>query len=126
MDMPESIAAPETSCICNRLLGRYFTDSIIDKNTPKTDPTQDGYNPLLNGSITTNRTSSHFTMNLTGSYAFSLGNIETLEVFGTIDNVFDKDPQFASGGASFGVASTNPIYFPTLGTTYRVGVRMEF
>jgi outer membrane receptor protein involved in Fe transport len=106
--------------------GRYFTDAIIDKNTPKTDPTQDGYNPLLNGSITTNRTSSHFTMNLTGSYAFSLGNIETLEVFGTIDNVFDEDPQFASGGAGFGVASTNPIYFPTLGTTYRVGVRMEF
>ena len=38
----------------------------------------------------------------------------------------DKDPEFASGGAGFGVADTNPIYFPTLGRMYRVGVRMQF
>jgi outer membrane receptor protein involved in Fe transport len=49
-----------------------------------------------------------------------------VELFGNIDNVFDKDPQFASGGAGFGVADTNPIYFPTLGRTYRVGMRMQF
>lgn len=106
--------------------GRFFTDAIIDKNTPKTDPTQPGYDPTLNGSITINRTKSHFTLNLTGSYDFSWANFESMQVFANIDNVLDKDPQFASGGAGFGVASTNPIYFPTLGRTYRVGLRMQF
>ena len=108
--------------------GRFFGGAIIDKNTPKTDPTQPGYNPLLNGSITTNTTSSHFTLNLTGSYRFSWGKsgAENAEVFANIDNVTDKDPQFASGGAGFGVASTNPIYFPTLGRMYRVGARLKF
>src|SRR6185295_7998152 len=108
--------------------GRFFGGAIIDKNTPKTDPTQPGYNPLLNGSITTNTTSSHFTLNLTGSYRFSWGQggAHGAEVFANIDNVTDKDPQFASGGAGFGVASTNPIYFPTLGRTFRVGARMKF
>jgi outer membrane receptor protein involved in Fe transport len=106
--------------------GRYITSAIIDTNTPKTDPSQPGFDPTLNGSITNNRTSSHFTMNLTSSYNFSWANIESMEVFANIDNLFDKDPQYASGGAGFGVASTNPIYFPTLGRTYRIGVRMEF
>jgi outer membrane receptor protein involved in Fe transport len=106
--------------------GRYIASAIIDTNTPKTDPSQPGFDPTLNGSITNNRTSSHFTMNLTSSYNFSWANIESMEVFANIDNLFDKDPQYASGGAGFGVASTNPIYFPTLGRTYRIGVRMEF
>jgi hypothetical protein len=106
--------------------GRYFTDAIIDKNTPKTDPSQEGYDPLLNGSITINRTSSHFTLNLTGSYAVEASGLEHMELFANIENALDKDPQFASGGAGFGVASTNPIYFPTLGRTYRVGVRLQF
>jgi len=108
--------------------GRYFEGAIIDKNTPKTDPTQPGYNPLLNGSITTNTTSSHFTLNLNGSYRLTWGegDAQNVELFGSIDNVTDKDPQFASGGAGFGVASTNPIYFPALGRTYRLGARLRF
>ena len=32
--------------------GRYVTAGIIDKQTPKTDPTQPGYNPTLIGSVT--------------------------------------------------------------------------
>jgi outer membrane receptor protein involved in Fe transport len=106
--------------------GRYFSAALIDKNTPKTDPQQAGYNPLLNGSIDINHTSSYFTMNLTTSYKFSWGQTRSTEVFANIDNLTDKDPEFASGGAGFGVADTNPIYFPTLGRMYRVGVRMQF
>jgi outer membrane receptor protein involved in Fe transport len=67
-------------------------------------------------------------MNLTTSYRFAWGDggRSNIEVFANIDNVLDKDPQFASGGAGFGVAQTNPIYFPTLGRMYRVGMRMQF
>jgi iron complex outermembrane recepter protein len=107
--------------------GRYIAGAVIDNNTPKTDPSQPGYNPTLNGSITVNHTSSHFTLNVTGSYNFSWGGeTDNLELFANVDNLLDKDPQFASGGAGFGVASTNPIYFPTLGRTYRIGARMRF
>jgi iron complex outermembrane recepter protein len=98
--------------------GRYLTSGIIDKQTPKSDPTQPGYNPAFVGSVTNNRTSSHFTLNLNGSYNFDLGN-SMLEVFGNVDNVLDEDPQFSSGA----VGGANAIYFPILGPTYRLGVR---
>jgi iron complex outermembrane receptor protein len=98
--------------------GRYVTDGIIDKQTPKTDPTQPGYNPGLIGSVNDNLTDSHFTLNLNGSYNFELGN-SMMEVFASIDNVLDEDPQFSSG-ATGGI---NAIYYPTLGPTYRLGMR---
>jgi iron complex outermembrane receptor protein len=98
--------------------GQYITSGTIDKQTPKSDPTQAGYNPALVGSVTNNQTSSHFTLNLNASYNFDLGN-SMLEVFGNIDNVLDEDPQFSSGA----VGGMNAIYFPILGPTYRFGVR---
>ncbi len=102
--------------------GRYHTDGIIDKQTPKTGPDQPGYDPNVTGSVSVNRTPSHFTLNLTGSYAFDLDNIETMEVFANIDNALDKDPPFASGA----VGGAHAVFFPTLGRTYRLGVRLRF
>jgi outer membrane receptor protein involved in Fe transport len=98
--------------------GRYITAGVIDKQTPKTDPTQPGYDPSLTGSTNENRTTSHFTLNLNGSYNFDLGN-STMEIFANIENVLDEDPQFSSGS----VAGANAIYFPALGPTYRLGMR---
>jgi iron complex outermembrane receptor protein len=98
--------------------GQYLTSGTIDKQTPKTDPTEPGYNPALIGSVTNNQTSSHFTLNLNASYSFDLGN-STLEAYANIDNVLDEDPQFSSGSTG----GANGIYFPTLGPTYRLGVR---
>jgi len=98
--------------------GRLITDGVIDKQTPKTDPTQPGYDPALTGSTSENRTSSHFTLNLNGSYAFDLGS-SMMEVFASIENVLDEDPQFSSGA----VGGSNAIYFPIMGPTYRLGMR---
>jgi outer membrane receptor protein involved in Fe transport len=98
--------------------GQFITAGFIDKQTPKTDPSEPGYNPALTGSTTNNRTSSHFTLNLNGSYRFDLGE-STLEAFGSIENVLDEDPQFSSGA----VGGANAVYFPILGPTYRLGVR---
>ena len=90
--------------------GRYITEGLIDKQTPKTDPTEPGYNPALTGSTTENRTTSHFTLNLNASYNFDLGN-SMMEAFASIENVLDEDPQFSSGA----VGAINAIYFPILG-----------
>jgi len=98
--------------------GRFITDGIIDKQTPKTDPSQPGYDPTLTGSTNVNRTSSHFTLNLNGSYNFDLGS-SMMEVFASVENVLDEDPQFSSGA----VGGANAIYFPIMGPTYRLGMR---
>ena len=68
--------------------------------------------------MTDNLTDSHFTLNLNGSYNFELGS-STMELFASIENVLDEDPQFSSG-ATGGI---NAIYYPTLGPTYRLGMR---
>ena len=77
-----------------------------------------GTTPTLIGSVTDNRTDSHFTLNLNGSYNFELGS-STMEFFASIENVLDEDPQFSSGSTG----GINAIYYPTLGPTYRLGMR---
>jgi outer membrane receptor protein involved in Fe transport len=43
-------------------------------------------------------------------------------VFGSMNNVFDKDPVIAPGGNGY---PTNPVYFDTYGRTWRIGVRAK-
>jgi iron complex outermembrane receptor protein len=101
--------------------GRYISDGIIDKQTPKFGPGQPGYNPNFIGSVTNNRTSGHFTLNLSGSYRLDWGNVDALELFMNIDNALNEDPPFSSGA----VGGANPIFFPTMGRSYRLGVRVR-
>ena len=68
---------------------------------------------------------------LSGNYTFKdVGPTNTLQVFGVIDNLFNKQPPFASGSGAFGLTNgnggTNAIFYDTLGRMYRVGVRMSF
>jgi iron complex outermembrane receptor protein len=46
----------------------------------------------------------------------------TMQLFGTVNNVFDKDPPFAQGGTG----GTNPVFFDTIGRAYRAGLRVSF
>lgn len=55
-----------------------------------------------------------------GSYNVDVGN-SMMEVFASVENVLDEDPQFSSGA----VGGANAIYFPILGQTYRVGLRFR-
>jgi outer membrane receptor protein involved in Fe transport len=56
--------------------------------------------------------------------------LKVLQVFAAVDNVFDKSPPIAVGGGPFGPSNgfggSNPVFFDTLGRTYRVGVRTTF
>jgi len=56
--------------------------------------------------------------------------VENLQLFGVVDNLFNKQPPFASGASAFGLSNgnggTNPVFYDTLGRMYRVGVRMTF
>jgi outer membrane receptor protein involved in Fe transport len=104
---------------------RFTGDGKLDLLTPRTGPGEPGYNPGLTGSVSNNNVPSHTTFNLSGSYDLKLASLERMQLFGSITNLFDKDPPF-SGNNGFGVGGVNAAFFDTLGRTYRIGLRMTF
>jgi len=102
--------------------GQYVSEGRMDLETPKIGPGEPGYDVNLVGSTSTPTVGSHFTTNLTGSYRFDADRLENMEVFLSINNLTDKDPQFASGG----IGGAYPVLYPALGRSYRMGLRMAF
>lgn len=101
---------------------RYTSDGVLDKQMPKTGPDEPGYDPSLVGSVSDNTVPSYAVVNLSGSYDFKWFGLEKFQVWASLNNVFDKEPPFSQGF----VGGANPIYFDTLGRTYRVGMRVNF
>src|SRR5690606_2884545 len=52
----------------------------------------------LNGSIDNNWVDSYFNFALNGSYNLNVGHLKQFQVFGSINNLFDKSPPFTGGG----------------------------
>lgn len=65
---------------------------------------------------------SYWIANLNGSYDVQWFGLQNLQFFGSVNNVFDKDPVYSAGQ----VGGVNAVYFDALGRTYRVGTRMAF
>ena len=51
-----------------------------------------------------------------------------MQLWGSINNLTDKDPPVTGGGVGFspGIGGTNPIFYDTAGRFLRVGLRMNF
>ena len=63
-------------------------------------------------------------MNLAAGWKFpAFGKGTSVELFGAINNVFDREPPVAPGGNGY---PTNPVYFDTYGMSWKVGVRVSF
>jgi hypothetical protein len=77
---------------------------------------------FLNGSIDRNWVDPYFNFSLNGSYDLQIANMRSFQVFGSINNLFDKTPPFTGGGLSGATAG----YHDTYGRAYRMGVRMRF
>lgn len=103
--------------------GRY---GIVDPNTglPLIGPNQPGYSTTYGASINNNSVSSATYLNLALSYTlpFFRSDTRSVQVFGTVDNLLNKDPPIAPGGNGY---PTNPVYFDTYGRTWRAGVRVQ-
>ena len=95
--------------------GRYLT--VINGETP-IDPSDPGYSNTLSNSISDNSVSSAVYINLAASFDIT----KEVQVFGSLNNAFDKDPVIAPGGNGF---PTNPVYFDTYGRTFRIGARVK-
>jgi iron complex outermembrane receptor protein len=106
---------------------RYVSSGIMDFNAVPGTPTP-GTNQR---NLSTNRVPSYSLFTLTGAYDFQdLGVLKSLQVFAVVDNLFDKEPPIAVGGGPFGPSNgfggTNPVFFDTLGRTYKLGIRTTF
>lgn len=96
----------------------------------KIGPEDAGYDSTLPDSITTNRVDGATYFGLAMSYELMVGNSgdQSVELFGAIDNLFDTKPPVAPGGGGRGGSNypTNPVYFDTFGSRFRVGVRVNY
>ncbi len=108
-------------------LSRYISAGRLDKQNPKKDPRDPGYDPNLSYTINDATVPSYFVTNLTGSYDLKWFGLQNLNTFLSITNVFDRDPPFSQPTTlGNGTAGVNAIFFDTLGRTYRLGMRMTF
>lgn len=107
---------------------RYIGSGIYD--VEKTGPQDAGYDPTLPDSISNNRVESATYVSLAMSYEIPYGKSSdgVVEVFGSLENIFDTKPPVAPGGGGLGGSNypTNPTYFDTFGSRFRAGVRVRF
>jgi iron complex outermembrane recepter protein len=106
---------------------RYIDSGIL--NILRIGPDDPRYSPTLINSISDNTVDSAYYVNLSMTYAIPWGGNERgVEIFGVINNLFDKDPPLAPGGGGGGGSNypTNPVYFDTLGAQFRAGFRLRF
>ena len=107
---------------------RRYSEGIY--NVQRTGPEDEGYDPTLANSISTNRVKGASYFNLAMSYQIPMGGSgnRSIELFGAIDNIFDRTPPVAPGGGG-GAGSnypTNPVYFDTFGSKWRAGIRIRY
>ncbi|MFT3964385.1 MAG: TonB-dependent receptor [Sphingobium sp.] len=81
-------------------------------------------NTLVEGvDINDNSLPSAFYVNLTAQYFLGpVSEPKKMRIFGTINNLFDKDPPPAPGS----VAPVNAAFYDVVGRAYRIGVAVDF
>ncbi len=99
--------------------GRYIPESILDPT--KKGPEDPGYNINLANSVSLNRVSSRFYLDLSGSLRPSAtlwGG--RMELYGAIYNVFDTEepPELRLFG--------NPLQYDPVGRAFRIGLRSNW
>jgi iron complex outermembrane receptor protein len=94
---------------------RYIPRGILNRNW--IGPQDEGYSPFLPNSVSNNRIGSRFYMNLNARVKLLGEGDQKVELFGGINNLFDRDPppnlRYTGNG----------LYFDPIGRTYKIGVR---
>src|SRR5690606_20789480 len=108
---------------------RRFSQGVY--NIQRIGPEDAGYDPGIQNSISSNRVEGASYFGLAMSYRIPLASrsdTQYVELFGAIDNLFDKQPPIAPGGGGGGGSNypTNPVFFDTFGSRFRAGVRVRY
>lgn len=101
------------------LQGRWVKEG--DVYADRFGPDDSNYDPSRPNSISDNGLPNYFVWSLNGSYDFTVAEVQ-MNLFGTINNLFDKDPPLSG----VGVGGTSSVFYDTIGRNYRVGVRANF
>jgi outer membrane receptor protein involved in Fe transport len=64
----------------------------------------------------------YFNFSLNASYNLDVADLKQFQVFGSVNNLFDKDPPWSGGF----ISGANSQFHDTMGRSYRMGVRMRF
>jgi len=119
------IATWQTGRMASTVAMRYVGGAKLD-NTWSDDPDdpryRDGQGQLLYGSVDDNRVEPYLNFSLNGTFDLDLPRISHAELFGTVNNLFDKSPPFTGGG----ISGASAVYHDTMGRSYRMGVRLRF
>ncbi|MEO8314014.1 MAG: TonB-dependent receptor [Pseudomonadota bacterium] len=97
-------------------LDNTWGDSVDDLNY------QNAAGKLLYGSVDNNTVKPYLNYSLNGSYNLKVADMKQFQVFGSINNLFDKSPPFTGGG----ISGASSQYHDTMGRAYRMGVRLKF
>jgi outer membrane receptor protein involved in Fe transport len=101
------------------LQGRWVKEGDIYSD--RFGPNDSNYDPNRINSISDNALPNYVVWALNGSYDFAIANTE-LQVFGSIQNLLDKDPPLSGTGTG----GTSPTFYDTIGRNFRIGVRVTF
>ncbi len=100
--------------------GRWVKEG--DVYAERFGPQDSNYDHNRIDSISDNSLPNYFVWSLTGQYNFTVSDNIDMRVFGTINNLLDKDPPISG----VGVGGTSSIFYDTLGRSFRVGLAAEF
>jgi len=110
---------PFTGTVQVRYIGSGTFETLTPLNLPPVQVGDPNYSNTDPNSINSNRVAAAAYLNVSASYRITDG----IELFGSINNLLDKDPPIAPGGNGY---PTNPVYFDTYGRVWRAGVRVRF
>lgn len=107
---------------------RHYSEGIY--NVQRIGPQDSGYATTLTNSISNNRVSAASYFNIAMSYQMPFGTSDTqyVELFASVDNIFDRKPPISPGGGGGGGSNypTNPVYYDTFGSKWRAGIRVRY
>ena len=102
------------------LQGHYIDKGLYDVFS--TGPEQAGYSPTQRLSINDNSVPSRFYTSINAQYDIVKdGSGRTVQIFGSVSNLFDVNPPIAPGQQA-----TNTILFDVIGRSYRGGLRFRY
>jgi outer membrane receptor protein involved in Fe transport len=107
------------------LSARYIGAARLDNtwcDRPGCPTYQNASGQFLLGSVDNNWVKPYFNFALNASYDLKVSDLKQFQVYGSINNLFDKTPPFTGGGTSGATSS----YHDIMGRAYRFGVRMKF
>jgi len=99
--------------------GRYIPSGLF--NVAFVGPDDPDYSITLPTSVNNNRVPGRFYLDLAATWRIHLRSGQEMELFGAINNLFDRDPPAIPSGN----LGTNQVLFDPVGRAFKIGARIK-